>query len=141
MAGEEGAIVNAADLLLRKAIESGGYTIDPTTPEQRARNGQILRGLAKDIGNGLNDLGNALKNPQNTFNNLFDKLADPFRNHPRTDPKNDDSRPKRQRYAYEIRAFTFYSPNNHDYVEATSAGGNIHWAKLDIPSKLYLLTW
>ncbi len=83
---------------------------------------EFYRKVGRKIRDGINGLGDAINHPKDTFDNVFDRLADPFKRHPRTDPKNDDSR-QRTRYAYEIRAFTFYSPNNRIQQQAASAGG------------------
>ncbi|PSB18432.1 hypothetical protein C7B65_15165 [Phormidesmis priestleyi ULC007] len=144
----------AIEQALQSAASESGYNFTPSTPEQSERNDQIRRDLARKFGESLNDLGNALKNnvgnalknPRNAFDDLFDRLADPFKKHPKTDPKNDDGRPKDTptRYTYQWRGFKFYSVANIGIVHGNAFGGaystlgsvpwdEYHWGNPRIP--------
>ena len=130
----EGQLTTALAIKVsRDYLESNGWSgYTGLNPEENRRIAQndaafldayhrIPQSIANGIGDTFNKLGNALKDVSRS--SVGDRLADllnlfpnPYKNKPRTDPKNDDSRPKPQRYTYEWTGIKFWSPGNNEYV-------------------------
>lgn len=112
----------AATSLALDYLNSNGL---PNYPSYNPGN-SLVEQVGRDIGNLLN--GNALKDLSRS--SVGDRLADllnlfpnPYENKPRTDPKNDDSRPKPTRYTSQWRGVKFWSPNNRSYVRIAAPNG------------------
>ena len=133
----------AIEQALQSAVSESGYNFTPSTKQQIERNDQIRKELGRQLSDALNGLGNSLKNTtRNAFNDLFDRLTDPFKKHPRTDPKNDDGRPKPTRYVSDWRGLKFYSPNNRQVVQIAAPNGEYSLGEIkhDNPGNNYVFS-
>lgn len=124
-----GGTATILDLLGQALYKSQGWKL-PASHQENAEallrdinSGESERQSRESQENFKEGLDNFPRNLRDAFNDLFDRLADPFKRHPRTDPKNDDGRPKPTRHAYDWRGIKFWSPNNGGVIHQASYKG------------------
>ena len=113
----------------------------PNFPGYNPGNSDIER-LGRGISDALRNLGNSLSHPSDRLSDLLNLFPNPYRKHPRTDPQNEDGRPKPVRYVSEWRGLKFYSPNNKRVVQIAAPHGeySLGEIKQDNPGGNYVFS-
>ena len=131
-----GGVSAIAELAGEAYYKARGWPV-PKSQQQSAEelirdigSGELSRQSSESLSNTREGLRNFSRNVKNELFDLFDQLADPFKKKPRTDPKNDDTRSKPERFTYQWQGVKFWSPNNRRLVQIACPNGQYSLGEL-----------